>query len=172
MMAEAIKFVLSHYFVLSPVAGMVWAAAEVLRRRGSPTATEPAGVFLQGFLFFGIGLSFLWNFIMHVFFGPVAARFIGWAPSPFQAEVGFASVGFAAVAMLACRGGYELRLAAIVGPACFLWGAAAGHVVQIVRAGNFAPGNAGAVLWTDLLMPVVGFVLLRWAHPRGRVGAG
>lgn len=170
-MAEAIKFVLSHYFVLLPVTGLAWAGVVVLRKRGTLTRVQAAGIFLQGLLFFGVGLSFLWNFVMHVFFGAAAARFIGWAPSPFQAEVGFASLGFAVVALLACRGAYELRLAAILGPACFLWGAAAGHVVQIVQAGNLAPGNAGAVLWTDLLLPVAGFVLLWLAHPRDRVGA-
>ena len=41
---------------------------------------------------------------MHVFFGEIAARFIGWADSPFQAEVGFASLGFAAIGFLAFRG--------------------------------------------------------------------
>ncbi len=171
-MAEVVKFVLSHYFVLLPIAGLVWAGAVVLRKGGRLTRVQAAGILLQGFLFFALGLSFLWNFVMHVFFGAAAAHFIGWADSPFQAEVGFASLGFAVVAFLACRGGYELRLAAIVGPALFLWGAAGGHLVQIVKAGNFAPGNAGAVLWTDLLLPVLGFVLLRLAHPPARIGPG
>lgn len=166
MIAALITFALSHYFVLLPVAGLAWAGLVVLRGRGGLTREEAAAVFLRGFLFFGLGVSFLWNFVMHVFFGEAAARFIGWADSPFQAEVGFASLGFAVVAFLACRGGYELRLAAIVGPALFLWGAAGGHLVQIVKAGNFSPGNAGAVLWTDVLLPLLGFVLLRLAHPR------
>jgi hypothetical protein len=34
-----------------------------------------------------------------------------------------------------------MRTAAVVGPACFLFGAAGGtHLVQMVEAHNFAPG--------------------------------
>jgi cytosine/creatinine deaminase len=29
-------------------------------------------------------MSFFYNFVVHVFFGPMAAQFIGWYPSPFQ----------------------------------------------------------------------------------------
>ena len=76
------------------------------------------------FLLFSIGLANLYNFVLHVFFGKMTAGFIGWADSPFQREVGFASLGFAVVGLLAFKGSFDLRLAAILGPACFLWGAA------------------------------------------------
>ena len=97
---------------------------------------------------------------MHAFFGELAARFIGWADSPFQFEVGMASLGFAAVGFLAAFGSFDLRLAAIIGPGIFLLGAAAGHVRQMVIAHNFAPGNAGVVFWTDIFIPLFGFLLL------------
>jgi len=112
------------------------------------------------FLLFSIGVSYFYNFVIHVFFGETAARFIGWEQSPFQAEVGFASLGFSLVGFMAFRGGLGLRAAAVVGPACFLWGAAGGHIYQMVVAHNFAPGNAGAIFWTDIILPIVGFVLL------------
>jgi hypothetical protein len=67
---------------------------------------------------------------MHVFFGKQAAAFIGWDDSPFQTEVGFASLGMAVVGLLAFKGSFDLRLAAIVAPACFLWGAAGVHIYQ------------------------------------------
>jgi hypothetical protein len=78
---------------------------------------------------------------MHGFFGATAARFIGWTDSPFQAEMGFTSLSFAMVGFLAFRRDCERRLAAIIGPAMFRWGAAAGHVVQMVRVADFAPGQ-------------------------------
>lgn len=117
-----------------------------------------------------IGVGFLFNFVMHTFFGAMTAQFIGWDDSPFQAEVGFASLGFAVVGFLACWRSFDQRLAAVIGPALFLLGAAGGHVYQMVHAQNFAPGNAGAVLYTDVLMPIVGFVLLWLQHryPRRR----
>ena len=41
-------------------------------------------------MLFSIGISFFYNFVVHAFFGEMAARFIGWEDSPFQREVGFA----------------------------------------------------------------------------------
>jgi hypothetical protein len=84
--------------------------------------------------------------------------------SPFQLEVGFASLGFALVGLLAFRGSFDLRLAAIVGPAGFLWGAAGGHVYQMITAHNFAPGNAGVIFYSDILVPSVGFIFLWLQH--------
>ena len=107
----------------------------------------------------------LYNFVLHVFFGKMTAGFIGWADSPFQREVGFASLGFAVVGLLAFKGSFDLRLAAILGPACFLWGAAGVHVYEMISAHNFAPGNAGIIFYSDILVPIVGFIFL-WRQRR------
>ena len=121
-------------------------------------------------VFFAIGVAYLYNFVCHVFFGRMTAAFIGWADSPFQFEVGTASLGFAAVGFLAAFRSFDLRLAAVLGSALFLLGAAAGHIWQMATAGNFSPGNAGTVFYTDIATPLVGFVLLwlqhRWGRPR------
>jgi hypothetical protein len=101
---------------------------------------------------------------MHVFFGKLSAGFIGWADSPFQFEVGTASLGFAAVGLLAAFRSYDLRLAAVLGPSIFTLGAAVGHLYQMVTAHNFAPGNAGIIFWTDIFIPLFGFALLRLSH--------
>src|SRR3954469_9520986 len=98
---------------------------------------------------------------MHCFFGRMAAAFIGWADSPFQLEVGMASLGFSVVGFLAAFRSFDLRLAALLSNGIFLLGAAAGHVYQIVTAHNFAPGNSGVVLYTDVFMPLFGLGLLR-----------
>ena len=166
-MADLIRFLLSNFTLTFFVIGLVAAAIEVARQ----PAPRPEGAVVEAvlawFLFFSIGASFLYNAVFHIFFGDMAARFIGWENSPFQAEVGFASLGFAAVGFLAFRRGREVRLAAVLGPALFLWGAAAGHVVDMVRSHNFAPGNAGVIFWTDILLPIFGFALLALAgHSR------
>jgi hypothetical protein len=122
---------------------------------------------LAYYCLFAIGLCNLYNFVMHVFFAGLSAHFIGWANSPFQYEVGFASLGFGVIGLLAFRQDFGLRLAAVLGPACFLWGAAGGHIYQMVAHHNFSPGNAGVVFWTDLLVPAAGILFLVWWH-RGR----
>ncbi|WP_026987844.1 DUF6790 family protein [Fodinicurvata fenggangensis] len=167
-MEAAITFILSNFTLSFFVLGLVVAGVALLRMKKPPTREDVAEKLLAWFLFFSIGVSFFYNFVMHVFFGAMAAAFIGWADSPFQAEVGFASLGFAVVGFLAWRGGFGLRLAAVVGPACFLWGAAGGHVYQMITAGNFAPGNAGVIFYSDILIPLIGFGLLWWRCRAGR----
>ncbi len=116
--------------------------------------------FFSWFIFFSIGVSYFYNGIMHTVFAEVSAQFIGWPNSPFQQEVGFASFGFALIGFIAFKGSWQTRLCAVAGPACFLLGAAGGHVYQMITAGNFAPGNAGVVFYMDILLPIIGFVLL------------
>lgn len=163
-MAGLIAFVLGNFTLTFLVLGLAAAGVALARqRRPWPRGLAVEEVFAW-FLLFSIGVSFAYNFVFHVFFGELAASYIGWAQSPFQAEVGYASLGFAAVGLLAFRGGDEVRLAAVLGPALFLWGAAIGHVLDMIRSHNFAPGNAGVIFWTDILIPVLGFAL--WAASR------
>src|SRR5262245_42781116 len=126
-METFIRFAMANFTLTFLVLGLL-AAAIALGRRPRPLTTPiVVEALFAWFLLFSIGISFFYNFVAHVFFGDVAARFIGWEQSPFQAEVGMASLGYSAVGFLAFRGGFGLRAAAVVGPACFLLGAAAGH---------------------------------------------
>jgi hypothetical protein len=141
-MSDFIRFALENFTLTFLVLGLVASLVSLLlSRKAQPPAAVVEALFFY-FLMFSIGFSFLYNFVVHVFFGEVAARFIGWSDSPFQAEVGFASLGFAVVGFLACWRSFDLRLAAVVGPGLFLLGAACGHVHQIVTMGNLLAGNA------------------------------
>jgi hypothetical protein len=168
IMESVIRFALSNFTLTFLVVGLIFSAAGLARASKPLTTAIVVEALLFWFLFFSIGVSFFYNFVMHTFFGEMAARFIGWADSPFQAEVGYASLGFALVGLFAAFRGRDARFAAILGPAAFLWGAAAGHVREMVLHGNFAPGNAGVIFWTDILLPVIGFALLyAQAHAAG-----
>lgn len=123
---------------------------------------------LRWFVFFSIGISYLFNAVLHIVFADQVAALIGWSNSPFQYEVGFASLGFAAVGFIAFRGDWLSKVCAVVGPSLFWLGAAGGHVYQIVVRHDLALGNAGAVLYTDILLPVFGLGLLYLARPGQR----
>jgi len=156
----AIVFALANYSLTFLAIGLLFSFAAIAR------ADKPAGMplvaekLLAWHVFWAIGVGYLYNFVMHGFFGKMSAAFIGWADSPFQFEVATASLGFAAVGFLAAFRSFDLRLAAIVGPGLFMLGAAAGHVYQMVTAHNFAPGNAGVIFYTDIIIPVFGLLLL------------
>jgi hypothetical protein len=165
MIRNILVFVVANYAFTMFVFGFV-AAGIVLA--GKPHPLNPgvlAETLFAYFLLFNIGLGYLANFVMHVFFGEVASRFIGWPWSPFETEVGFASLGFSLVGLLAFRGSRGLRIAAIVGPSMFLLGAAGGHVYQMIVAHNFEPGNAGLVFYMDIIIPIVGVLLLWMTKP-------
>jgi hypothetical protein len=171
-MADLIRVLLQNFTLTLLALGLVAAGVSLARTpRPWSTATIVEAVF-SWFLLVSVGVGYLYNFVLHVFFGEMTARFIGWADSPFQAEVGFASLGFAAIGLLAFRGSFGMRAAAVVGPACFLLGAAGGHIADLVHTGNRAPGNAGVILYTDILLPVLSFALLWLAHryPRDTMG--
>jgi hypothetical protein len=164
-MRDVIALILSNFtlgFFLLGLLASVMAIWQTTPPRTFPIIIEALFFY---FLLFSIGCSFLYNFVVHVFFGKLVAGFIGWEDSPFQLEVGFASLGFAAVGLLALKGSSDLRLAGIVAPTCFLLGAAGGHVYQMIEVRNFAPGNAGVILYSDILIPAVGLILL-WLQRR------
>ena len=145
--------------------GLLAALVHLLRLPRPWTQAVVVDVLLRWFLFFAVGTLYLYNAVVHTVFAEQSAKFIGWANSPFQYEVGFASLGFAVIGFIAARGVWQARLCAIVGPACFSLGAAGGHIYQMVAQGNFAPGNAGVVFYTDILLPVFGGVLLYLSRP-------
>lgn len=160
-----IRFLLSNFTLTMLVLGLVVSAA-VLASRPSPRGPSViVEAFASYFYLFSIGVSYFYNFVVHVFFGEMAARFIGWADSPFQLEVGFASLGFAVLGFIAFKGNFSYRVAAVVSSGCFLWGAAGGHIYQMVTQHNFAPGNAGIVFYTDVGLPLIGLILL-WLERR------
>ena len=163
-MEGVIRFVLSNFTLSFLIIGLVASGVALLRAPKPLTAPAVVEALFSYFLLFSIGFSFFYNFVMHTFFGEMSARFIGWQDSPFQAEVGFASLGFSVVGFLAFRRSFDLRLAAVVGPALFLLGAAGGHIYQMISTGNFAPGNAGIIFYTDVLIPALGFLFLWLQH--------
>jgi len=164
----AITFVLSNFPLTFFVIGLI---VSLIAIAWSPAARDAATIvekLISWHVFFALGVTYLCNFVFHVFFGKMAAAFIGWADSPFQFEVGMASLGFSAVAFTAAFRSFDLRLAAILGSSLFLLGAAAGHVYQMVTERNFAPGNAGIIFYMDIIVPLVGFALLVLQHRYGR----
>jgi hypothetical protein len=97
----------------------------------------------------------------HLFFPEPIAASIGWAPSPFQWEVGLAGLGWGVLGVLCSNYGTEFWLATIIVASIFLLGAAVGHVRQMIVRHDFSPSNAGAILYTDVAIPV--FVILLYA---------
>ena len=108
-----------------------------------------------------VGVNGIISFIGHAFRSDEIAQYIGWPKgSPFQYEVACANLSYGIMGILCIwlRGNFWIATA--VAYSVFLIGAGIGHISQMVRAKNFAPGNAGIPLYMDFLKPVVIWVLL------------
>jgi len=159
-MQSLIAFFIANFTLTFFVLSLIVAGISLVVQAKTITKAISINILFAYFLLFNIGFSYIYNFIMHVFFGNIAAQFIGWQQSPFQLEVGFASLGFGVVGIISFWSSINFRAAALLGPACFLWGAAGGHIYQMITQHNFAPGNAGIIFWTDIFIPLIGFILL------------
>ena len=107
-----------------------------------------------------IGAQALGAAFGHLFYGPPIAASIGWAPSPFQWEVGGANLGIGIAGVMASSFGRQYWLAVIIMAAAFLWVAGIGHGREVVRSHNLAVSNAGPILFTDFLVPL--WCLVAW----------
>src|SRR6185436_11847242 len=164
----ALVFFVGNYFVTFFIIGLIAAGISLLNKPKPLRISEVAEALLSYHLLFAIGINNLINFIFHVFLGDIAAKFIGWENSPFQAEVGFASLGVGIGGVLAYKASLPFRVATFIPPACFSLGAAGGHIYQMMAAHNFSPGNVGLVLPSDILIPIIGFgfLWLSYKHPK------
>jgi hypothetical protein len=159
---------ISNYFLTFLIIGLIAGLISLLNKPRPLRINTVADALFSYYMLFTIGLSNLVNFVFHVFFGDMAAKFIGWENSPFQAEVGFASLGVGIAGVLAYKASLPFRVATFIPPAAFSLGAAGDHIYQMVAAHNFSPGNVGLVLPSDILIPVIGFIFLwlSYKHPK------
>jgi hypothetical protein len=163
-MEDAIILIFSNMTVTLLIIGLIVAAILAVASKHRHERGYVSGVFLNQFLLFSVAISYLYNFVAHSIFGDFIAKQIGWQQSPFQLEVAFASLGFALVGFVAFgrRRALLVKFVALLGPAAFLWGAAGGHIYDLATSGNTAPGNAGSILYTDIVLPLIGFAFLWW----------
>ena len=108
------------------------------------------------------GVGGLLGFLGHTFQAREIAAQIGWQTSPFQFEVAVANLAFGVLGLLCPWQRHGFRTATGLGYAVFLLGCAYGHLRDLMAMGNFAPYNAGPVLWlNDLAVPLT-ILLLLW----------
>jgi len=145
------------FFHLIFAATLVAVAAHLQRiapsQRNRDCLVEIGLLYLLGG-FWGIGGVL--GSLPHILAPDWIADFVGWpAGNPFQVEVGFANLGMSLAGVLCfwLRGWFWLS--GIVSKSVFLLGAAYVHIGDILATDNLNPGNAGAVLFYDIAIPLL-----------------
>ena len=154
------------------VASLVTAALHLAltRQRGTGAARVVKVVLLhQLCVQWGFGAAF--TSIPHIVTPDEIARYIEWEPgSPFQLELGFASLGTSILGILCIWFRGWFWLAPIVSRSVLSLGAAYVHILDIQATGNLSLGNAGPVLFYDIAIPVLTASLFA-AHVRLNLSA-
>jgi hypothetical protein len=105
----------------------------------------------------------------HAFVADEVAKQIGWpSGNPFQFEVAVANLSYGVLGLLCLHFRGLFWWATTIAYSVFLWGAAYGHVYELVVNNNHEPGNAGFVLYADIVTPLVLIGLLTALHYRVR----
>jgi len=144
--------VIFHFYFAASVLGAVlhlW-----LTRRKGLSSRRIVRVSLLYLLCVQWGFGAAHTAIPHIVIPDQIAEYIGWEPgSPFQLELGFASLGTSILGILCIwlRGWFWL--APIIARSVFSLGAGYVHIVDILAHANLSPGNAGPVLIYDIAVP-------------------
>lgn len=155
--------------ILSYVAVVLLTAISVLRAPAPRPPHVMAHALLRYINLVPVGLMGLWGALGHIVFPARSAAAIGWATSPFQTEVGAANLGIGLAGVIAAfYPNWGFRAAVAVVTAGFLGGAAITHVLEIAETGNLAAGNAGPILYTDVLTPLLLLILLAFTFRSAR----
>ncbi len=164
MIETIIKLIVGNYFAIFFFLSLIVALIKISKAPKPISNKFKYEQFLGEFVLYSIGYSNIVNFVFHVFFGEMSASFIGWADSPFQAEVGYASLGMGIAGLLAYKRDFSFRFASIIAPSIFYLGAAGGHIYEMIAYDNFSPGNVGLVLPLDIIIPLTAIYFVWQNH--------
>jgi hypothetical protein len=117
--------------------------------------------FLLSFLVISVGIGSVWAFIGHAFLSAQVAANIGWpAGNPFQLEVAFSNLAIGVLGIMCYWFRGNFWTATVIVSSIFLMGDAIVHLMNMVQYSNYAPGNAGAIFYMDIIGPIILIVLL------------
>jgi len=148
-------------FVVLGATGLILGFAHLAIQKQPRTRQRIADTLLLYLFAFPIGLGGLIGFIGHTMRADSVAASIGWpAGNPFQSEVAVANLAFGVLGLLCLRFRDGFWIASGIGWSVFVLGAAAVHLHQIRIGQPYAPDNAGAILYFDIVAPVCVLALL------------
>lgn len=162
--AKVIAFIFSNFSLVMFDVAVIFIIIHRLRVKHLPESE----IIFRWLSLIGLGCTGIYTFIMHAFFPAFTASHIGWITSPFQFEVAVANLAFGLLGICAYRASFGFRAATVLGSACWLWGAAAGHIYQIFKAHNYSVGNAGSWFWMDILLPLLMLLTLMQLKKAGK----
>ena len=158
-MESIIRWILSNVFLWTAVLAVIIGLFKSQKHGGVCNRV------LRQLFFWFAGIAFLWSGAMHLLMPHFTAAQIGWQNSPFQVEVGLANLSICLLGFMAFAARNRLlHLAVILALGIFSVGAGLGHIYQLLALHNDASSNAGTIMYTDIIVPLV--MLIVWFGSR------
>jgi Family of unknown function (DUF6790) len=146
--------------LIFPLAALVGAVVQLFVQRQPRTRARVLEVVLRWLLVVAVGVEGIVSLLLHTLDARATANMIGFPPdNPFQWEVAFADATLGVLGII-CLWRRDFWWPTVIATTVYLWGCAWGHIYQLVVNDNHQPGNAGAVLYLDLLVPLALLVLM------------
>jgi hypothetical protein len=156
-------------FLLCFVLALVIGAVHLYRDKQPRTNARVAEIFLLWLLVICVGVASVLTFIADAFFADRMAASLGFpAGNPFQTLVAVANLSIGVLGILCywIRGNFWV--ATVIGFSIWWLGAGAVHIREILVSANYAPNNAGATPYMNILVPIVLIALLTYGKRAGR----
>jgi hypothetical protein len=156
-------------FLILFVLSFVVAGVHIYRDKQPRTGTRIAEIILLWLLVINTGLGGIYAFMGHTFAADEVARSIGWPEgNPFQTEVAVANLAIGTLGILCYWIRDNFWTASVIATSVWLLGAATIHVVEMVNANNYNPGNAGLIFYMDIIGPLLLIALLLYSRSAGQ----
>lgn len=131
-------------------------------------ASDKADKMLSWMLLLAVGFSFIYAGFFQAADPVGISAEIGFTNSPFLFELAMSNIATGLIAVLSFWRSLDFKKAVAMISSIFLLGAFVGHIYQIVYYQNYAPGNAGIILWTDIIIPIILVALIFIAKKPGK----
>lgn len=142
-------------YVLILVMGIVGFLIHLFASSKPRTPLRIVELFLLYQLIFSVGLSSFLAFFGLNFMTEFVAEYSGWPTCPFEVLLGNVNLGYGVLGILCIWLRGHFWTATILGQSIWLLADAFTHIREAIIHHNYAPGNVGMPLYTDILIPIV-----------------
>ncbi len=142
-------------YVLILVAGVVGFFIHLFASSKPKTPFRIIELFLLYQLIFSVSMSSFLAFFGLTFLTEFVAEYSGWPACPFEELLGNVNLSYGILGILCIWFRGSFWAATIIGQSIWLLADAVTHIKDAIINQNYAPGNVGVPLYTDILIPVV-----------------
>jgi hypothetical protein len=143
-------------FLLCFVLALAISAVHVYRDKQPRSKGRVVEIVLLWLLVICVGIASVLTFVADAFFADRMAVSLGWpAGNPFQSLVAVANLSIGVLGILCYWRRGDFWVATVIAFSVWWLGAGVVHIKDIVVSANYAPNNAGATPYMNILVPIV-----------------